>query len=62
MKFAYYKSLIPEAKKAFDRGTGNYKNYIVVGKYLFPKDKHGQAKDSILIIKNNNPVIKGITK
>jgi len=52
MKFAYYNSLKPGAKKAFDRGNGTYRKYKVDGKYL------STDKETILIIKNNNPIIR----
>lgn len=53
MRFAYYKSLNQGAKKAFDKGNGNYRKYKVNGKYLTIDNK-----ETILVIKNDNPTIK----
>jgi len=60
--FVYYESLSQGAKKAFDRGDGNYRKYIIDGKYIAVKDENGKPIHFTLVIKNNNPIIKEKTK
>jgi len=58
MKFAFYSSLKPSAKKAFDKGNGKHGKYAVDDKYIAVLDSHGRAQDWILVVKSKGKAIK----
>lgn len=57
MKFAFYQSLIPAARKAFDKGTGTHGRFIVAGKYMALRDK---PDGWFLVIKGQGEVVREV--
>lgn len=57
MKWVFYRSLNSGAKKAFNRGTGKYRKYVVDRKCIATLDEHGRPKDWVLVVKGVGPTI-----
>lgn len=59
-KFAFYTSLKPAAKRAFNQGNGKHGKYSVDGDYIAVLDESGRAMNWIKVIRNHGQTIVGI--
>lgn len=60
MRFVFYESLKPAAKRALNKGDGKHGKYAVDGDCIAVL-QNGRAQDWIKVIRNQGPPIKGIT-
>lgn len=59
MKFVFYSSLKNGAKKAFNKGNGNYRKYVIDSGCIACKNEDGTIKEFIKVIKTKGKIIKG---
>lgn len=59
MKFVFYTSLKPAAKKAINKGNGDHGNFRVDGDYIALLE-NGRPLEFVKVIRDNGEVIRGI--
>lgn len=63
MRFAFLSSLKPGALKAYRRGNGKYRKYVVDRPYIASIDPEtGRAKDFVLVVSSKGSAICEKTK